>query len=609
VTDGDQSRVELLKAAAMKFGIMGMPVAPAKDKRVYIHGWSKLTAEDFFDEKYKSHWQTATGIGLVCGKQSNTIGLDIDLLLSTCDKVLLKKIVDRLPPILSGKSGNPDKRPTQFFRYNGEPGRKFTNIHVEILSDGNQTIIPPSRHPEFNKEYEWVGTPLYNLDPDDLPTLPDGFIDFLEELNESMKPQKSETDKTLIAKNGRCKSGSHNKLSALAVALFHDNYPFDRLVKRMIEEDRKINHDADYLYFNCPSRPWKNKGEKAIQENATDFVEEIFRNYGPGGKNVKAEVSRREFEPIPEQETKNEIELLTLKDLLNRPDEAIPYLVEGLLPAGGTSIMAAKPKVGKTTLLRQLSFAVATGDMFLNRRCAKGPVIYFSVEEKIDEIKNHFRDMGATGEEEIYIFAERAPSDTIKKLKPILQNLKPSLVILDTLFKIVRMKDENSYAAISEALEPLQELARESGAHVMCVHHAGKADREGADGILGSTAILGAFDTAIIMNRKDKARTIKTIQRYGTDLDESTLLWDKDTRRSMLGQENWKVKADERKNTILEFMRSVGQPLSFADLKEGTGIDTKLLRDMLQKLVEKKQLSVRGIGTKGDPKIYSIGLF
>lgn len=279
-------KVEVLRKTALKFADMGIPIVPAKQKRIIINGWSKLTSDQVFDKKYNRYWSEATGIGLICGKSSGVIGVDIDLLLSSCDKSLYKSITDKLPPILSGKAGNPDKRPTQFFRYNGESGRKFQYIHVEILSDGNQTIIPPSAHPDFKKEYEWVGTPLHEMDIDDLPTLPENFIPFLEQLNEKHKPQKGKPDTTIVKKKGRCHSGSHNKLSKLAVALFHDNYPFDRLVTRMIEEDKKLNHDADKLYFECSSRKWKHK---SIEENAKDFVEEIFNNYGPGGKNESKE--------------------------------------------------------------------------------------------------------------------------------------------------------------------------------------------------------------------------------------------------------------------------------------------------------------------------------
>ena len=284
-----------LKTEAQKYTEHGMPVGPAEQKRILIKNWSNLSSEQFLENKYEEYWKNATGLGLLCGKPSGVIGLDIDLLLSKCDENLLKKIESYLPPILSGKSGHPDKRPTQFFRYNGEKGRKFNNIHVEILSDGNQTIIPPSKHPDFNKKYEWVGQPLYNIDIDDLPFLPSGFLEVLENLNELYKKEKGKEEIELIPSEGRCKHGSHNKISSLATALFHSGYPFDRLVKRVISEDRKINHDADSLYFECKTRKWKSKDAKT---NAEEFVEEIFKNYGPGGKKETKENKEDHYKQI-----------------------------------------------------------------------------------------------------------------------------------------------------------------------------------------------------------------------------------------------------------------------------------------------------------------------
>ena len=275
-----------LRSSAQSFAELGMPVGPAVKKRIVINEWSQLSGEQFLSKKYNSYWKNATGLGLLCGEPSGVIGLDIDLLLNIdSNKSLLAKIVKEIPPIFSGKEGNPFKRPTQFFRYNGEASRKFQNIHVEILSTGNQTIIPPSLHPDFKKNYSWVGQPLNDIDIDDLPTLPDGFIEHLEQLNDNLKPaNQNGEDKSLTAVKGRCKSGSHNKLSALGVALVKNKYDFERLVKRLIKEDRKMNFDADCYYFECPTRKWKHK---KMEENAKDFVEEIYKNHGPGGKKEK----------------------------------------------------------------------------------------------------------------------------------------------------------------------------------------------------------------------------------------------------------------------------------------------------------------------------------
>ena len=83
---------------------------------------------------------------------------------------------------------------------------------------------------------------------------------------------------------------------------------------------------------------------------------------------------------------------VSLADLLNEPDEAVQYVVHDLLPAGGTSLLAGKPKAGKSTLARCLALCVARGDNWLGRECRQGTVLYLGLEEKRSEVRRHFAD-------------------------------------------------------------------------------------------------------------------------------------------------------------------------------------------------------------------------
>ena len=49
--------------------------------------------------------------------------------------------------------------------------------HIEILGAGQQTVIPPSLHPDTGEEYEWVGTPLTETPPLSLPLMSDSVLD------------------------------------------------------------------------------------------------------------------------------------------------------------------------------------------------------------------------------------------------------------------------------------------------------------------------------------------------------------------------------------------------------------------------------------------------
>jgi RecA-family ATPase len=76
---------------------------------------------------------------------------------------------------------------------------------------------------------------------------------------------------------------------------------------------------------------------------------------------------------------------------LAEPDEETPWLVDGLLPQAGLSIIAARPKVGKSTLARTLTLAVARGERFLDRDTTAGTVLYLALEEKRAELRRQFK--------------------------------------------------------------------------------------------------------------------------------------------------------------------------------------------------------------------------
>ena len=171
--------------------------------------------------------------------------------------------------------------------------------------------------------------------------------------------------------------------------------------------------------------------------------------------------------------------LESLESLLDGPEEKVRWVAEGMLPAGGTSLIVAKPKVGKSTLSRQLALAVARGEPFLGRDTSKGPVVILAFEEKRGEARAHLRAMGGARADEVHLHFGSAPDNAIAELRALVEELKPALVIVDPLFRLAGARDANDYAQVLKALAPLTDLARETGAHVSAVHHAGKGEREG----------------------------------------------------------------------------------------------------------------------------------
>jgi KaiC/GvpD/RAD55 family RecA-like ATPase len=313
---------------------------------------------------------------------------------------------------------------------------------------------------------------------------------------------------------------------------------------------------------------------------------------------------------LPDQHATREgnpgLTLTRLSDLLAEPEEAIEWLVDDMLPAGGFSLLAAKPKVGKSTLARCLALAVARGEPFLGRGSVNGPVIYLALEEKRSEVRKHFQVMGATGEEEIYLYAATAPNDALAKIRAAVDAKKPALLIIDPLFRLTRVRDSNDYAEVTAALEPWLAMARETGVHVLVVHHLGKGERSGADAILGSTAIRAAVDTSLILKRTDRYRTIVSEQRYGEDLEETTLRFDSQTRMITLGEVKEREELSRMKTAIVEWLGRQDEPCSERDIEEGVEGNNRPKRTALRELVAESHVEKTGKGTRGDSYQYSL---
>ncbi|HEU4370948.1 MAG TPA: AAA family ATPase [Methylomirabilota bacterium] len=87
--------------------------------------------------------------------------------------------------------------------------------------------------------------------------------------------------------------------------------------------------------------------------------------------------------------------------------EAIDWLVHGLLPLGTLALLAAYPKVGKSTLATQLAVAVVQGQPFLGRPTRQGGVLYVVAEERKDDVIRRLRDFGWTDADPIWLWEEQ----------------------------------------------------------------------------------------------------------------------------------------------------------------------------------------------------------
>ncbi len=317
-----------------------------------------------------------------------------------------------------------------------------------------------------------------------------------------------------------------------------------------------------------------------------------------------------EFATLKEAATSDraKVPLTSLDDLLAEPEEEISWAVDGLFPLHGIGLMASKPKVGKTMTALNMVLAVSRGDQFLGRATHKGPAVYFDFEGKRGETRQTMARMGGDGANVFFYFARGLPPPlVVETATRVIQEIKPVVVVFDTIVHALGLPDLNSYGEVTLALRPFLDLARAFPCHLLLLHHNGKGGdtREAGDAVMGSTAFYGIVDTLVTLRKREsKARTIESSQRYGEDLPETIIHLDPETGIVSPRGDMKEFTLNERKKAVLDSMSA--DPIPETAIKEIIGGNGGLTSKAVRALFDEGRLSRTGNGRKGDPFLYSL---
>ena len=226
-----------------------------------------------------------------------------------------------------------------------------------------------------------------------------------------------------------------------------------------------------------------------------------------------------------------------------------PWVVPGLLPVGLT-LLAGRPKVGKSWLALQLMQAVATGGTFLGQRVQKGACLYLALEDSprrlqarmraqqwtARDVKADFVTVGEAGD----LLPLNGKAGGAAILAEMIASQHYSLVVIDTLSRAVA-GDQNAADVMSAALAPLQEAAHTYACALALLDHFNKmggANPYGAGpgpevsvdpvlNILGSTAKAAMAD-CIWGLYKTQGKAGAVLATVGRDTQEKQLLLKQD---------------------------------------------------------------------------------
>lgn len=207
------------------------------------------------------------------------------------------------------------------------------------------------------------------------------------------------------------------------------------------------------------------------------------------------------------------------------------FLVDDMLTIGDKSVMAGASGSGKTFLTLHLCMAVARGTEFLGRQVNKGAVIYQAGEgarglkKRIRAYKTHF---DIPNDEDVPFVMLPAKVDLfnrdgdtqkfideIKAWQLVLPE-KLQLIVIDTFSRATAGANENDGKDVSQFLDHIDRVQKETGAHVLIVHHMNAEGRK----MRGHTSLYADVDQVLTI-AKDENTGIRTIaltkQKDGED--------------------------------------------------------------------------------------------
>jgi hypothetical protein len=278
------------------------------------------------------------------------------------------------------------------------------------------------------------------------------------------------------------------------------------------------------------SPPWDDWELETIVRNAASYGEDT--EGGVKGFQANADAfsnfQGQEFEPPMPPERRDRIQFLhDYADTVQDPT----WLIPGLLPAHGIGMLYGESGSYKSFLALDMALSLAFGIpgqwgappvkndvLFL---AGEGPVATSKkrwpawMEWQGIEFRNDHRFFISP---EVPLYTDSTAWENVK-LDLAELKAKPSLIVIDTLSRLITGLDENSAKDASMITKFMEQLARYYECFVLAIHHTGKDQNKGAR---GSSAFYANMDTVISTRLKQGGTELRARKQKDADVSDET---------------------------------------------------------------------------------------
>lgn len=251
-------------------------------------------------------------------------------------------------------------------------------------------------------------------------------------------------------------------------------------------------------------------GVKGFQANADAF----------------ANFQGQEFEPPVPPERRDRIHLLhDYADNVQDPT----WLIPGMLPANGIGMLYGESGSYKSFLALDMALSLAFGiPGQWGAPPVKNDVLFFAGEGPVATAKKRWpawmewQNIEFRSDHRFFISSEvplYTNSTAWENVKSDLVELRarPSLIIIDTMTRLITGLDENSAKDASMVTKFMEQLARYYECCVLAVHHTGKDQNKGAR---GSSAFYANMDFVLSTKLKQGGTELRVKKQKDADVSE-----------------------------------------------------------------------------------------
>ena len=225
-----------------------------------------------------------------------------------------------------------------------------------------------------------------------------------------------------------------------------------------------------------------------------------------------------------------DLKTYTADFILNHPWPEIVWAVPDILPTG-LSVLAGRPKMGKSFLALQIAQAVGAGGMVFDRRVQAGPVLYLALEDSGGRIERRMRlQHWQPGLPVEFILPKQFESQLGylnrgggERLAARISEMRYRLVIIDTFSRAV-IGDQMKIDEMNLAFAPIQLMAHDLNCAVMIIDHHRKPGMAAnvVDDVMGSTAKAATADTILGLYR-ERGKRSAVLRVTGRDIEGVSL--------------------------------------------------------------------------------------